>query len=138
MEMILRFVAFYYYSEKYRSPMKDFLNRYMASNRDLAHQSEEELTQTFGGAVAAIAGVVGHRAFRPVRAINAAVIDSLMTGVAHRLATGPIKNTDQMLRAYEALLANKEYRAAVETGTSQEANVAARLDEARKAFAAVK
>src|SRR5712692_1062807 len=35
MELILRFFAFYYYSTKYRSPMKDFLNRYMASNRDL-------------------------------------------------------------------------------------------------------
>jgi hypothetical protein len=32
MEMILRFFAFYYYSRSYRSPMKDFLNRYMASH----------------------------------------------------------------------------------------------------------
>jgi hypothetical protein len=32
MEMILRFFAFYYHAKHYRSPMKDFLNRYMASN----------------------------------------------------------------------------------------------------------
>jgi len=138
MEMILRFFAFFYYSDKYRSPMKDFLNRYMASNRDLAHQSEKELTKTFSGTVSAIASVVGHPAFRPVRAINAAVVDSLMTGVAHRLAAGPVKDTEQFLHAYETLLANKTYRDAVETGTSQEANVTTRLDEAKKAFAAVK
>ena len=74
--MILRFLAFFYYSAKYRSPMKDFLNRYMSQNRDLKHQSEKEITNTFGSTVAAIADGIGHRAFRPVRAINAAVIDS--------------------------------------------------------------
>jgi hypothetical protein len=138
MEMILRFFAFYYYSDAYRSPMKDFLNRYMAKNRDLARQDEKELNNTFTNTVAVIAEVIGHRAFRPVRAVNAAVIDSLMTGLARRLAKGPIKKSDQLLKAYEALLENKKYRDAVETGTSQEANVVARLEEATKAFADVK
>jgi hypothetical protein len=138
MEMILRFFAFYYHCEAYRSPMKDFLNRYMAKNRDLAHQSEKELKNTFRNTVAVIAEVIGHRAFRPVRAVNAAVIDSLMTGVARRLAKGAIKKSAQLLKAYEELLDNKKYRDAVETGTSQEANVAARLEEATKAFADVK
>src|ERR1039457_3505323 len=80
MEMILRFFAFYYYSNAYRSPMKDFLNRYMASNRDLARQSEKELTTVFERTTTVIADAIGSRAFRPVRAVNAAVIDSLMTG----------------------------------------------------------
>src|SRR5207245_1740711 len=35
MEMILRFFSFYYHLQNYRRPMKDFLNRYMASNRNL-------------------------------------------------------------------------------------------------------
>jgi hypothetical protein len=118
--------------------MKDFLNRYMAKNRDLSHQDEKELTRTFNRTVAVITKAIGHRAFRPVRAVNAAVIDSLMTGVAHRLAKGPIKKSEKLLRAYELLLQNKKYRDAVETGTSQEANVSMRLDEAQKAFADVK
>jgi hypothetical protein len=61
-----------------------------------------------------------------------------MTGVARRLAKGAIKKSAQLLKAYEELLDNKKYRDAVETGTSQEANVAARLEEATKAFADVK
>lgn len=138
MEMILRFFAFYYHYQAYRSPMKDFLNRYMAQNRDLAHQTEEDLNRTFRNTVAIIASVIGHRAFRPVRAVNAAVIDSLMTGVARRLAKGPIKNKRQLLKAYKELLRNRKYREAVETGTSQEANVAARLEQATRAFADVK
>ena len=136
--MILRFFAFYYYSDAYRSPMKDFLNRYMASNRNLARQSERELKVTFNNTVTTIANAIGPKAFRPLRAVNAAVIDSVMTGVARRLASGPIKKTDQLRERYDALLHNTKYKEAIETGTSQEANVTTRLKEATDAFASVK
>jgi hypothetical protein len=138
MEMILRFLSFYYYSDKYRSPMKDFLNRYMAQNRDLTHQGEKEVVAIFTTTVAAIAEGIGPRAFRPVRAVNAAVIDSVMTGVAHRLASGPILKNGELQKNYEGLLNNKAYRQSIETGTSQESNVATRLLEAKNAFASVK
>lgn len=138
MEMILRFFALNYYAKRYRSPMKDFLNRYMASNRDLQKQSEEELTSTFRNTTRVIADAIGSRAFRPVRAVNAAVIDSLMAGVARRLSTGPIRNNGQVVARYESLLEDQEYRKAIETGTSQEANVEARLTRAIKAFSSVK
>lgn len=138
LEMILRFFAFFYHSAAYRSPMKDFLNRYMASNRDLQRQSEKDLQSVFQGVVAILSDAIGSRAFRPVRAVNAAVIDSLMTGLARRLSQGPIKNNKQLIEKYDSLLKNENYRNAVETGTSQEANVTARLRLAEAAFADVK
>ena len=138
MEMILRFFAFYFGSEKYESPKKDFLNKYMARNRQLAQQSEDELTKIFENTVAVIAKAIGHRAFRPERAVNAAVIDSVMTGVARRLAAGPIKAKEQLVQAYRKLLRNKLYRDAVETGTSQEAKVKMRIKKATKAFSLAK
>lgn len=138
MEMILRFFAFYYYAHAYRRPMKDFLNRYMASNRALARQSENELTTVFEKTTRMIAEAIGPQAFRPVRAVNAAVIDSVMTGVAHRLAAGPIKKTNQLVGHYEKLLKRQDYLNSVETGTSQEANVTTRLQLAIEAFASVK
>jgi Protein of unknown function DUF262 len=138
MEMILRFFAFYYYSDAYRSPMKDFLNRYMASNQNLARQSEKDLKTVFEKTTAAIAEAIGSRAFRPVRGVNAAVIDSVMTGVAHRLSAGAIKSTNELVEHYDALLRDPKYRGAVETGTSQEANVTERLRLATEAFASVK
>src|SRR5207249_503885 len=71
MEMILRFLAFYYHSNAYRSPMKDFLNRYMASNRSLARQPANELAHVFSSTANAINDSIGTRAFRPIRAVNA-------------------------------------------------------------------
>lgn len=61
-----------------------------------------------------------------------------MTGVARRLAAGPIKRPEQLLEHYDALLVNQGFLEAVQTGTSQEANVQTRLELATKEFASVK
>ncbi len=137
MEMILRFFAFYYRFEAYRSPMKEFLNRYMAKNRDLGRQSEAELRDVFHKTTSVLNSVLGRRAFRPRRAVNAAVVDSLMTGVAKRLGSGEIEDAEQFQRRYDSLLSNGEYRAATEKGTSQKANVKTRMKLATEAFADV-
>jgi hypothetical protein len=139
MELILRFFAFFYYAHKYQSPMKDFLNQYMATNRRLERQSETELKEIFFQTTSTLYEAIGQRAFRPRRAVNAAVVDSLMTGVATRLvAQGSIQNMRQFKERYENLLKNKEYIAAVESGTSQEESVATRLRLAKQAFVEVK
>jgi Protein of unknown function DUF262 len=139
MELILRFFALFYYAGEYQSPMKDFLNRYMATNRRLERQSEADLKAIFGQTTTILCEAIGQRAFRPRTAVNAAVVDSLMTGVATRLAAqGPIRNKQQFKDEYEKLINNKEYITAVESGTSQEANVSTRLRLAKQAFATVK
>jgi Protein of unknown function DUF262 len=139
MELILRFFAFFYYADKYQSPMKDFLNQYMATNRRLERQSEKELKEIFCQTTSTLCEAIGQRAFRPRRAVNTAVVDSLMTGVATRLvAQGPIQDMHQFKERYENLLKNKVYIAAVESGTSQEESVATRLRLAKQAFAEVK
>ncbi len=135
MEMVLRFFAFLYFSKQYEAPMKMFLNRYMSSNRHLGLQSEEELRAIFTLTTGTILEAIGVRAFRPRRAVNAAVVDSLMTGIAKRLAvTGPLHNLEPLKQNFETLMADKKYQDATETGTSQAANVTTRLTEAEKAF----
>lgn len=138
MEMILRFFAFYYRFDQYRSPMKDFLNRYMAENRNLARQSEAELRQVFCKTTSVLNRILGRRAFRPKRAVNAAVVDSLMTGVAKRLRSGEIGDAEQFLRRYRSLLSSHEYLAATDKGTSQEANVRTRMKLAKDIFVDVR
>jgi Protein of unknown function DUF262 len=139
MELILRFFAFFYYADNYQSPMKDFLNGYMATNQRLDRQSETELKEIFCQTTSILSEAIGQRAFRPRTVVNAAVVDSLMTGVATRLAVkGPIRDRNQFKEKYEQLLKDKEYIAAVESGTSQEVSVRTRLGLAKQVFADVK
>ena len=135
MEMILRFFAFYYCAGQYGKPMKDFLNRYMASNRNLERQTEAELQEVFCTTISALESALGPRAFRPGRAVNAAVVDSVMTGVAKRLRHGVIENLEQLRSQHESLLSDEKYTMAIETGTSDEANVETRMRLAKNAFA---
>jgi hypothetical protein len=135
MEMILRFFAFLYYGDQYHRPMKDFLNRYMAANRQLGKQGEHELTEIFNRTTETIHDFIGQRAFRPRRSVNAAVVDSLMVGVAKRLiAKGDIGDQAAVSSAYASLVSSREYMNSVETSTSQETSVETRLKLARQAF----
>ncbi len=138
MEMILRFFAFLYYALHYRSPMKDFLNRYMATNRNLQKQPKNELLKIFNRTTQTILEGIGDKAFRPKRAVNAAVVDSLMTGIAKRLLDkGDIHDKRMLKHHFDGLMQNADYMAAAETGTSQEANVKKRITLAEQAFSQI-
>ena len=117
--------------------MKDFLNRNMASNRSLAKHGAAELTTLFGSTIAAIHDAFGPRAFRLKNAINVAVLDSVMVGVANRIAKGPIESSEQLTKAYTGLLSNTAYLAATGRATADEESVKTRLRLAREAFANV-
>lgn len=127
-ELILRFFAFMFLSEKYSRPMKDFLNKYMAKNRHLKLNSADELKLLFGSTIEAIYNSISERAFRPEKAINAAVFDAVMVGVATRLRKGEVKSLETLKTKYDELLVNNEFIKAYKTATSDEENVRKRLD----------
>jgi hypothetical protein len=138
-EQILRFFALNFQGATYERPMKGFLNKYMALNQDLKKQSAAILKPLFRDTIAAIAKGIGPRAFRPFgSAVNAAVLDSVMIGVADRLAKGPIKDQAQLSMAYDALMKDERYLAAVQRATADEDSVRARLELSRQAFSQVK
>ena len=70
--------------------------------------------------------------------MNAAVVDSVMTGLARRIKREPISDPSQVAQEYATLMDNESYRKAVETGTAHESNVETRLELATSAFADVK
>lgn len=137
LELILRFFALHFYSASYRRPMKDFLNRYMATNRALDKQSDAELTTLFQSTVSAIRTHLGQRAFRLKSAVNAAVLDAIMVGVAARLANGPIRQPTLLADAHKTLLADLAFVEASVKATADEENVKVRLSKSRAAFMAV-
>lgn len=137
LELILRFFSLYFYANLYSRPMKDFLNRNMASNRSLAKHDANELTSLFETTVETIHATIGERAFRLKNAVNAAVLDSLMVGIAARLAAGPISGPDQIRTAYETLLSKRDYLNATARATADEESVKTRIRLAKEAFASV-
>ncbi len=138
-ELILRFLALYFHPGSYERPMKLFLNRYMATNRNLAKQSEKEITSLFTDTVATIRRGIGEGAFRPFGgAVNAAALESIMCGVAARVDKGPINDIPELSKAYKLLISTPTYISAVTKATADEENVSVRLKAAKLAFSELK
>jgi hypothetical protein len=121
----------------YFRPVKGFLNEYLEDNRDRSTEDSEELAKLFRSSSHHIHEGIGPRAFKPVRALNAAVLDSVMVGVMRRLQSGEIRNHGQLKQAYDTLMGNTEYRAATTYSTAAEESVAERIQLATNAFASV-
>jgi hypothetical protein len=128
-ELILRFFALYFYHHDYKSPMKEFLNRYMATNRTLSKQNRDELYSLFTETSNVILNTLGKDAFRPERAVNAALVDALMVSVGTAIRSDGI-DSSKLIEAREALLSNNEFVDAISTGTSQKPKVDLRIKKA--------
>jgi hypothetical protein len=137
-ELILRFFALRYRPEQYKRPMKEFLNLYMGGNRNFELQDAQTLTEIFGDTTSAILEGIGQGAFRPRGAINAAVLDSVMVGVAARLSTGPIGHYSDLARQYNELLNSKDYIHSTVRSTADEESVRSRLELAKNFFSTVR
>lgn len=136
-ELILRFFAFYYFSEQYKRPLKEFLNRYIARNQKLQVQTANDLKDLFDTTIGFINLALGNQAFRPERAFNAAVFDSVMVGTAMRLSNSRIENIENFVNKYHSLLHNEEFQDAVLTGTSDDKKVKSRMELAKRYFSDV-
>lgn len=131
-ELILRVLALYESESTYSRPVKSFLNHYLAANK--ARTDTETLFDLFAGAAAVINNAVGKAAFRPVRTLNAAVLDGVMVGVMKRLAAGPIEDLAGFKTAYDSLAADQEFAAVTGSSTAAEESVRKRISLAAAAF----
>jgi hypothetical protein len=136
-ELILRFLALLHEGENYQTPMVAFLNTYMGRNKELSDKDAAAMRETFRSSIDLIRQSVGSRAFRPVRALNAAVFDSVMVGTAKRLETGPVSDIQAFRNAYGVLLNNQEFLDACGRGTASGERVRKRLNLAKAIFASV-
>ena len=130
-ELILRFFAMRSRANEYSAPMKEFLNLYAGWNRNLDKEPELELREIFNSTVSAIYEYFGADAFRPVRAVNVAVVDAVMTVVAEGLTDQSLKEPDAVKAGFEHLMDDADFRSATERATAREENVAQRLSRAR-------
>jgi len=136
-ELILRFLALLNEGRNYQKPMVNFLNAYMGRNKELSDADADAMSKSFRSAIDVVRQSVGDRAFRPVRALNAAVFDSVMVGTAQRLEMGPVSDIQAFSTAYGDLLNNQAFLDACGRGTASGERVRTRLSLAKTAFASV-
>lgn len=126
--------VYYFGYDIYKRPMKSLLNSFMGENRNLDKDSKEELTALFNNTIEIIYKSMGAKSFRPIKALNAAVYDAVMVGVAVRLYKGEIKNLKELNDKYLLLLANPSFQETYKTNTSDEKIVKGRIKYAIDVF----
>lgn len=136
-EMLLRFFALYFEGDSYERPMKLFLNRFMVRNRQLDRYQAAELDSVLKPATKLLNGALGPAAFRPVRALNAAVTDALLVGVARRLHAATLSDRDGFKRAMQSVIEDEEFRNLYVENTTDPGKVGERIERVVGALQAV-
>jgi len=134
-ELILRFLAFYVSADDYQRPMTEFVNRFANRHRQPASDTMAAWMDSFRSTVNVFAGALGRRAFRPEGALNAAVFDATMVGMARRLQHAPVPELSSVQAAYNTLLADQSFIEAVSRSTADEKFVRTRVTLATDSFA---
>lgn len=136
-ELILRFLALLEDLPKYSKPMRQFLDEFLSKNRIINPQTGEAFSKIFEDTITVAHSALGRKAFRPVSALNAAVFDAVMIGLALRLKAGGEPNGEQVKLAYESLIKKKEFIDAYVKSTADEESVRNRIRLATEVFANV-
>lgn len=137
-ELILRFYSFVFRRDSYSRPMSTFLNSSMEEWRAILKDDAQRFRSLFLDTVKAAHSLLGQKPFRPERALNAAVFNSVMVGLAARLAKGPVTSGPCLAAAYNALLSEPSYASAYRRATADEENVRTRMNCAIEAFSSVR
>jgi hypothetical protein len=132
-ELIVRSIALAEKGDEYTRPMSSFLTKFSQSMNGADEKTLKRIKQSFESSVSIVFEALGRGAFRPVRALNAAVLDSvlatLMSGSGRKAAP---KVRDEFLERYKKLLDSKDYTDAWTKATADEDSVKTRLSEAKK------
>ncbi|MEN6307358.1 MAG: DUF262 domain-containing protein [Anaerohalosphaeraceae bacterium] len=133
-ELILRFFALYFNHEKYSKPMKEFLTKFFDEKRNIESEESLKYKKIFEDTCRICNTYLGKKAFKPKNAVNAALCDSVMFGIAERIKQGTIKNPKALKGLYNGLIADINFQKAISSATTDETNVADRLDIAKEHF----
>lgn len=107
-EMILRFFALYFKHTEYKKGLKHLLNTFMYNNKDLQLYNREYLIELFTKTITLIVEAKGAESFRRGNAVNAALFDSMMIGVAKRLKKSEM-TLEECREKYDTLMADSVY-----------------------------
>lgn len=122
-ELILRFLALFSESSRYRSPMKEFLSDFMKKYRD--NKSEiKAFKSIFMRTTKSIIEELGPAPFKLTAGINVAILDAVMVAFAKHLS----KISPKVKQRYERLKNNQAFLDYVSDHTTDEKIVKKRIE----------
>lgn len=133
-ELILRFLAFYSGWQSYSAPMSEFLSKYAHQYRNMGEGEQKSLEEIFDRCIAVVHEALGSRAFKIIRALNAAVFDSVMVALAEKIKKGESVDVEEVKAAYSSLMNDDTYKDVVSRGTANEKSVELRMRLAQDYF----
>lgn len=119
-ELILRFLAIYTNLDNYTKPMKEFLNRFNSRNKNPTDSEINNMRTLFGRTTKIINDNFGPSAFRPDRVFNAAAFETLMVGIAHKVAPNIAVKYDELAKNIHLLFDSEEFKELITRSTSDE------------------
>ena len=134
-ELVLRFLALSFSEHKYSRPLQEFLTKFVAANRNPAPNVLEAYRKAFTQVADLWWNALDSRAFRPFRALNVAVFDSMFRGLYQRIVSSNSPEPAELARAYDDLLQDVEYLRAVKQATSSEWSMQTRMEKATNRMA---
>ena len=137
-ELILRFLAFFFDEQLYKPPLTEFLTKFVGRNRNPEEDFVNKAAYIFGRTMEAFQSALDERIFRPERALNAAVFDSMSVGLARRIDSSlALPDSAATRHAYEELIEDSGYLEAVSRSTADEQSVKVRMKKAVDRFATI-
>ncbi len=125
-ELILRLFALYENAKAYKPPMKDFLSREMANNRDFDSERAVRFSDTFTRA-AELVDLNIHRPFRPKGLLNAATMEAVMVALMEQIDENGLDQT-----SYTELIQDEGFLRTITSNTTSLENVSSRKSIASK------
>lgn len=126
-ELILRFFAMLEKSSAYRKPMVAFLNDFLNENRNINSDRSALYRDIFIRTICLFNLALGPNAFRPTRALNTAVFEASMVGLARRIRKSGEPDVSEVKRAYDDLNSDYQFKEFVSQSTTDAKNVFERL-----------
>ncbi|HEX4084186.1 MAG TPA: DUF262 domain-containing protein [Chthoniobacteraceae bacterium] len=137
-ELILRFLALNFEKSKYERPMSEFLTKFANRHKDAPAEELTRFTKAFVDTIDLLCKEIGSKVFRIERALNAAVFDAVMVGLAHRLSKGTLQDVAALRKSYKQLTGDRTFNVLVASSTAGETNIRDRIKMATDAFAGLK
>jgi hypothetical protein len=134
-ELILRFFALYFDIDKYKAPMKHFLNIYMNKNKNFKLQNENILDDVFNRTFTIVNKILTkeHICLNGSNRVNTQLLDSILVGIAHNLDHIESKSDDFIVTKINELKNNisdnsYEFSHYWESRASKNENIKGRCD----------